>query len=71
MTKDQVIKLDLLKNAVDSGAFLTVIENDGYFDTGTIYEFEENALISVSILKQRTDKKANTEKYATEEFTAL
>lgn len=70
MTKDQVIKLDSLKNAVNSGDYLTVIENDGYFTTEKIYEFEENSLISVSTVDQRTDKKANTEKYATDEFTA-
>jgi uncharacterized Zn ribbon protein len=43
MTKDQVIKLDSLKNFLNSGDYLTVIKDDGYFYTEKIYEFEENS----------------------------
>ncbi|MFD1771377.1 hypothetical protein [Sphingobacterium suaedae] len=71
MNKAQVIRLDSLKNPVDSGNFLTVIENDGYFNNEKIYEFEKDSLVSVAHIRQRVDKKANTEKYTVDEFKAV
>lgn len=68
MSKDQVIRLDSLKDPVIKEGIVLSKEVLGSLLIEKIYSFDNDKFSALSILYSKTDKKANTETYALKVF---